>query len=369
MTNNTRIIILSISALLLLSSGILFLLAQAKKAPPELNWARESSSEQVAGVKDQVIGEDADSNPDQVRLLFVGDIMMDRYVGTIIKKNDVNFLFGNILKQDKVFFDDYDIVGANLESAVIKQGTHYPPLSSNDFSVAPELVAELQKLGFNYFAIANNHVTDQGTKGLAETRTNLSTMDLNFSGSPDSVVDVNSLSYLTVNQTKVALISLSMVYHPFDVKEASDLIRQAKNRAELVVLNLHWGTEYQTSYNLSQKKLARELIDAGADLIIGHHPHVVQGMEIYHGKPIFYSLGNFIFDQYFSVETQRGLAVGLTWQQDQWQVWLHPLKSVKSRPELLIGTDRINYLKDYLKRSDLDKDYQQQLLSGYLLIK
>ena len=109
------------------------------------------------------------------------------------------------------------------------------------------------------------------------------------------------------------------------------IISVLASATDMVIVNMHWGREYEHQYNKRQQEIAQALVDRGADMIIGHHPHVVQGMEIYHNKPIFYSLGNFIFDQYFSADTQEELAVEAVIDGEGMELVLHPLKSRASR--------------------------------------
>jgi len=119
-----------------------------------------------------------------------------------------------------------------------------------------------------------------------------------------------------------------------------------------LIVSLHWGEEYKLINSLAQQKLAHQIIEAGADLIIGHHPHVVQNIEKYQGKLIFYSLGNFIFDQYFSPDTQQGLAVGLEIYPDRLFFRLFPLQINLSQPVLMKKNKASEFLIQLAKRSD-----------------
>jgi len=115
---------------------------------------------------------------------------------------------------------------------------------------------------------------------------------------------------------------------------------------------VHWGEEYKLINSLAQQGLAHKIIESGADLIIGHHPHVVQNIEKYQGKLIFYSLGNFIFDQYFSPDTQQGLAVGLEIYPDRLVCRLFPLQINLSQPVLMERNKANEFLIQLAKRSD-----------------
>jgi poly-gamma-glutamate capsule biosynthesis protein CapA/YwtB (metallophosphatase superfamily) len=212
---------------------------------------------------------------------------------------------------DKAFFADYDLVGANLEGAVTDNGEHYPPVNLYDFAFRPDWVEDLRDYGFSYFTLANNHFSDQGQRGMEETRKHLSAMGLAFSGCQDRQVGDCSVTTMERNGKKIGLAGFSMVYGTFDLEEAKKQVTALAEVSDLVIVNVHWGTEYEHQFGRLQTSIGRAFVDAGADIIVGHHPHVVQGLETYRGRPIFYSLGNFIFDQMFSAATQEGLALDL----------------------------------------------------------
>jgi poly-gamma-glutamate synthesis protein (capsule biosynthesis protein) len=106
----------------------------------------------------------------------------------------------------------------------------------------------------------------------------------------------------------------------------------------------HWGTEYEAIHSASQEKLAHSWIDAGADIIIGSHPHVIQDAEMYKNRPIFYSVGNFVFDQSWSEPTQRGLIVAGKFKGDTLEIVLLPTVIKKLQPELLSGTQKTDFI-------------------------
>ncbi len=301
-----------------------------------------------------------------VSFLFFGDIMLDRNVGAKIAKNGLPSLLDKLAGQEKRFFIGSDIVSANLEGPVTNNGAHYPPLNSIDFAFSPTVVSELQKYNFNYFTIANNHLTDQGSKGVEETRTNLKTLGYNFSGCADAQIGECSGTVMDINGVKVAMLGFSMVYHNFDLVAAQKIISDYKNKSDLVIVNIHWGVEYVHKYNTTQSITAHALADSGADIIIGHHPHVVQGLEIYNNKPIFYSLGNFIFDQYFSADTQVGLSLGLSVDVEtkKGSVYLFPMQSRFSEPTLMLESDKIKFLQSFLQWSKVEKDKESEILNG-----
>jgi len=303
--------------------------------------------------------------PASIHFLFLGDIMLDRHVGERLEGKNVSFLLSNFSPEED-FWHKYDFISANLEGAVTNEGAHYAPHNSYDFAFAPERIAELKDFNFSYFALANNHFRDQGDKGVLETRENLNKLGFYFSGATDTKIEPESRLDLKIGELKLSLISLSMVQDHFSLSEATEMIKEADRENDLVIVNIHWGVEYDHFFNTYQKERGRALVDAGADLIIGHHPHVVQGMEIYNGKPIFYSLGNFIFDQYFSEATQEGLALDIDYQADELIINFLPYKSKQSAPKLLVDEAKAAWLKKYLTWSKLETDLAEQVKAGYL---
>jgi len=137
-----------------------------------------------------------------------------------------------------------------------------------------------------------------------------------------------------VKGKKVGMVGLSMFETRLDLHKVQSIINSLKNETDWITVNIHWGEEYDQNADKIQQAIAHQLIDAGADAIVGHHPHVVQEVETYKGKPIFYSLGNFVFDQYFLDEAQEGLAVSLDILGDKINYSLYPLRLLNGRLDL-----------------------------------
>ena len=304
-----------------------------------------------------------------ISLLFFGDLMLDRHVGEKIKQNGVDWPFAKLAGEENRFFQGLDIISANLEGAVADNGAHYNPAMAYDFSFSPEIVSNLKKYNFNFFNLANNHFSDQGERGIIETRKNLDELKLNYAGCKDIQIGDCSGKIVEVAGKKIGLAGFSSVYSLIDSEKAGEVVKKLADETDLVIVNFHWGVEYDHQFNQTQQKLAYDLIDAGADIIIGHHPHVVQGMEIYKNKPIFYSLGNFVFDQYFSSDTQEGLAVGINTANQETELYFFPLKSKLSQPELMEGQAKEKFLNNLISWSNLEENYKEQIKQGKLIIK
>ncbi|NTU99380.1 AmmeMemoRadiSam system protein B, partial [Candidatus Falkowbacteria bacterium] len=164
--------------------------------------------------------------------LFFGDIMIDRHVGERIKSIKVDGLIKSLAGDEKRFLMGTDIVSANLEGAVTDAGAHYAPQLSNDFAFAPSNVQVFKQYGFNFFNMANNHLTDQGGVGLKETEKNLTALSLNHSGCPDKAVGDCTGVIEQYGNTKVAMLGFSMVYGDFDLTKAKEKVSEAKKQAD-----------------------------------------------------------------------------------------------------------------------------------------
>ncbi len=345
--------------LLAIQAGLIFILFNQPKSIKNINLIKPG---QIDNAKQTL--------KKNTRLLFVGDIMLDRHVKEKISQqpSGVNWLVEKLAGRDDNFFKGLDLVSANLEGAVTDNGRHYAPVQAYDFAFSPNDIAQLATYNFNFFNLANNHLADQGERGMEETESNLTNLKINFSGCTDGLADNCSSKIIDLAEKKIGMVGLSMVYHDFDMVKAVKIINELAGKCDMIIVNIHWGQEYQHQYNKKQQQVAHQLIDAGADLIIGHHPHVVQGIEVYKNKPIFYSLGNFIFDQYFSSETQQGLAVEINLNNDRKSFYLFPLKSVVSQAELMGGQEKEEFFKNLVKWSKLDNSFIKQVEDGRLIL-
>jgi len=281
-------------------------------------------------------------------VLLVGDIMLDREVEDLIKQNSIYYPFQKICH----FLRGIDIVFGNLEGPIVNNPPKFPA-NSLKFAFNPQAIKGASWCNFNLFSLANNHTLDMGKEGLEETKEWLKKYGINFVGNPlsGSSYHLNSAFF----RDNITFLAFNQIF-PFITKE-EEIIKTIKtvkslNPDNFLIVSLHWGEEYKLINSPAQQKLAHQLIEAGTDLIIGHHPHVVQNIEKYLGKLIFYSLGNFIFDQYFSPETQQGLAVGLEIYPDRLVCRLFPLQINLSQAVSMEQNKASEFLMQLAKRSD-----------------
>lgn len=278
-------------------------------------------------------------------VLFVGDIMLDRSVEELINKNGINYPFEKITD----FLKGADIVFGNLEGPIVEKPIEFPR-SSLKFAFSSKIIEGLSFAGFNLLSLANNHTLNMKQSGLEETRENLKKANIDFVGdtlkcTKELLYQKDELIFLAFNKTFPSTCP---------EKEIIATIQEVKslNPNSFLIISIHWGEEYKLKNSSFQQNLAYKMIDAGADLIIGHHPHVIQSVEIYNNKLIFYSLGNFIFDQYFSKETQQGLLVKLEIYPDKFGYKLFPIQSEVSQPFLMDGIGTQGLLDGLAKRSN-----------------
>lgn len=258
-----------------------------------------------------------------IELIFVGDIMLDRGVRYMVEKhgnNDFSFPFFKIADEIK----NADLIIANLESQISNKGSNAGSIYS--FRAPIEAMQGLIYAGIDIVSLANNHSLDYGSQALKDSLERLVNNNISpigagneyqafsptiktINGSTNSPLSLAFFAYtdqMPVSaQAKGENFGIAVISKDNLTKIKAD-IELAKQLTDIVVVSLHWGTEYAKEPSLEQTNLAQNIIDAGADLVIGHHPHVIQKYEKYKNGYIFYSLGNFIFDQGFSDETMEG---------------------------------------------------------------
>jgi hypothetical protein len=293
-------------------------------------------------------------------VLFMGDMMLGRNVAVQIAKNGSDYPLAKI--KDAVSSADYAI--ANMEGPITK--INNAPSNNMRFHFDPSLVPVLAAAGFDGFSLANNHGLDQGAKGERETESSLREAGLGYFGAVDS--DNGPVLHFSSGGKNVSVIGLHDVYRRIDPKSVAETIAAEKAVSDIVIVYPHWGDEYKHEHNARQSALAHAFIDAGADLVIGSHPHVVEGVETYKGRLIFYSLGNLVFDQYFSDDTQNGLALRLNIGSGGLDsVELLPYSIPLSQPAFVEGEAENKALSDLASWSDAS--LKAQIEAGKILLR
>ncbi|GGH15695.1 CapA family protein [Paenibacillus segetis] len=242
---------------------------------------------------------------DTLLLHFAGDTMFSDRVAQTLNIEGYEYPFKHI--SDLFQNDDLSLV--NLETPVTSFGTKAED-KTFVFKSSPEVLPFMAKSGIDAVNLANNHILDQGAQGLLDTISHLKDNDIKYFGAGSDTKEAYAPIYIERKGIKIAICGFSRVIPKsdwaagkgkpgvattYDSTLALKAIKTAKEHADIVLVMVHWGKERTTVLEKHQTSLAHEYIDAGADLVIGGHPHVMQGIEQYKGKWIVYSTGNFIF--------------------------------------------------------------------------
>jgi poly-gamma-glutamate synthesis protein (capsule biosynthesis protein) len=232
-------------------------------------------------------------------LLATGDVMLGRSVmATTLAKNDPNYPFIKVADE----LSQADITFINLENPIINNcPTHNTGFI---FCADPKMIEGLKNAGVDIVNLANNHTLNYGREGLNQTIELLTKAGIDYVGENNLVVKKvgdTTFGFLGFERSQQANPTLTTVDR--------ELIRGSDRKVDVLVVGIHWGVEYQDKALPGQRELARDMVEMGVDVVVGHHPHWVQDSEIIDGKPVYYSLGNFIFDQMWSEETKKGLVV------------------------------------------------------------
>ena len=245
-----------------------------------------------------------------VRLVAVGDIMMHQDVKRAEAEDGGGFpaLWADLVP----LFQGADLAFGNLETPVAP--TTGRPGKPFQFNAPASLPLALRASGFTVLSTANNHAFDQGRKGVLETLDRLHQAQLVAIGSGEDRPRAESTQILERNGLKVAFLGFTDLFNldldrkatepwvrPLDLEPALAAVREARSKADIVVVSVHWGNEYQHAPTKRQRGIARKLVEAGCDLLLGHHPHVLQPLELMtvgaRKALVAYSLGNFISNQ------------------------------------------------------------------------
>ncbi len=247
-----------------------------------------------------------EQNPsEQINLAFVGDIMMGANVDKLLQKHGYDYPYLHISS----ILQDADITAGNMENPITDRGEAIED-KSYVFRTSPMAIPDLVKSGFDVFNLANNHTLDYGLVGLQDTIRLLREAGLYGVGAGMNQEEAYEPVIIEKNGVRVAYIGLTKVVPDVSWKADKNIpglaetynytrpikaIQSASEVSDMVVVIVHWGIEGETEARIDERELAHRYIDAGADLVIGSHPHVLQAIESYKGKWIAYSLGNFIF--------------------------------------------------------------------------
>lgn len=299
----------------------------------------------------------ADGNEDAITLTAVGDIMLARYIEEVMRKTGDYAqplrLVADILKSS-------DITFGNLESPF------FPGLTtikdSMVFRADPASVKGLLLAGFDVLSLANNHSMNYQAPGLNTTLAKLAASGILTSGAGKNLDAAHTPAIVDVKGKRLAFYSYVDPNIPpkrhgeatedsagvalMDIETVKRDVGSALNFADYVIVSMHAGREYTKEPTQFQRDFAHAAIDAGASIVIGSHPHVVQPVERYEDGVIFYSLGNFVFDQFFSEDVRTGLMARITLEEDDMPRYeLFPVRIDSSQTRITEGKEREELLK------------------------
>jgi len=268
--------------------------------------------------------------PQKLHLIAVGDIMLDRSVGDRIAANGC----ASIIEEVADHLRQGDIVFGNLECPLSTVGPHQPR-GACIFRADPKTVKVLVLGGFDIVSLANNHALNSGRAALLQTLDHLEQAGIAYVGAARTKACGSDPTFITVRDIRVGVLAYTDLsfncgsYSKVDenLSRLRQQIKQARNNCNLLIVSYHWGEEYRRKPTSRQIKVAHASIEAGADVVLGHHPHVLEGIELYQNRPIVYSMGNFIFDQRSGERMESGIfdlyyVQGKGWRVEMTPVWI-----------------------------------------------
>ncbi|HOQ17129.1 MAG TPA: CapA family protein [Defluviitaleaceae bacterium] len=289
------------------------------------NKAEKTSAENEALIKEDQVIENTDEElkreeneeevtqipeaeePQKIVIAFMGDVMMDSYIGDYIRDRGVDYPWEDVASITQAA----DLAVINLETSVSTRGSTKKP-EGYGFRSHPDSLQGLVNSGIDLVSLANNHSLDFGEEAFNDTLDYLDQYGIAYVGGGKNKNEAEQLKIIEKNGIQLGFLAFTSVI-PWSSWEATEdkagtavykeeykerllqNIENASKECDILTIIPHWGVEYAQVPSEWQRELAHEMIDAGADIIVGHHPHVLQGIEFYKEKPIFYSVGNFIF--------------------------------------------------------------------------
>lgn len=303
---------------------------EAQEQTEVVNQA-EDQTEEPPGTKQGISEgtETEEENASDITMIFTGDVLFANSFSASYDSGGIE----NVVSEDvREELNQADITMVNEEFPFSTRGT---PMEDKQytFRADPAYVTALLEMGVDIVTLANNHILDYGKDALTDTFTTLDHAGIKYAGAGASAERAKELQTIEVQGRKIGFLAASRVipvsdwnvdnsvpgvFTTYDGTALCNAVEEAEQLCDYVVVFVHWGVENEAYPQDYQESLAKQYIDAGADLVIGCHTHCLQGVEYYNGKPIYYSLGNFIFGS----EIDRSMAVKVT---------LHPDSSVECR--------------------------------------
>lgn len=298
-----------------------------------------------------------EENEDAITLIATGDVLLARYVEQRMRATgDYTLPF----QKAADFLKSADVTFGNLETPILNGKN--TPKDSTTFRADPAGVKGLTFAGYDVMSIANNHTMNYQIPGLTNTLKELKKAGILASGGGKNQDFAHAPAIFETKGKTIAFLSYVDPKIPprnygiatyntaglasMNIEAMKNDVKNAATEYDIVVVSMHSGTEYKREPTQFQKDFAHAAIDSGASAVIGTHPHVVQPVEYYGNGVIFYSLGNFVFDQFFSTDVKTGLVARITFEDEEKpSVELFPVKIETTQPRILEGQEREDTLK------------------------
>lgn len=280
----------------------------------EVDSSQVNNAESQADVQEEKSEEEpSEEEPSQepkkemktANLVFTGDILLTGYLLSNYDNSGIQGIISSDLVDE---LNGADLTMVNEEFPFSNQGTAMEDKQFT-FRIDPNRINVFKDLGIDIVTLANNHVLDYGQEALTDTFETLENAGIQYVGAGNNSEEAKQDREFEINGKKIGILAASRVipvvswaagtspgvFSTYDPSGLIEAIKEADSTCDTVIVYVHWGVERSEYPKEYQKELAKKYIDAGADVVIGSHPHVLQGIEYYNGKPIIYSLGNFIF--------------------------------------------------------------------------
>jgi poly-gamma-glutamate synthesis protein (capsule biosynthesis protein) len=291
-------------------------------------------------------------------VVFVGDILLARNVEQLMNRKGHEYPFMGLNLSSLAYAPA--IIG-NFESSMANPHTPVPAYTMR-FSVSESFIPALKNAGFTHLSLANNHSLDHGEEGFENAFKKLSNEGFSVFGHGNTITE-DSIEYIKTTNGTIAIIGIHASARVPSEEELEEVFEEAGKHSDMQIVYIHWGAEYILTHHRTQEAIATQLVSHGADLIIGHHPHVVQDIDLIDSVVVVYSLGNYIFDQYFSNDVQEGL-VAILDTGDSPSLLLLPVTSANtlSQPTAMSPESHAVFLKKLAERSH--PDLQEAIVRG-----
>lgn len=324
MKRNTKAILISVGALILVAAALIFwVMAGTKEEKKEVSVKAEEAQEELLEQKKEIeeeknsVSEEVEEVQEEIpeeetakelTMVFSGDILLSSYVLNNYENSGIDGVVSEELLRE---MQNADLTMVNEEFPFSARGTQAQDKQFT-FRVDPSYVKILQEMGIDVVTLANNHALDYGTEALTDTFQTLDGAGIAYVGAGDSKERAAEAYITELGGKTFGFLAASRVIPEvswnidnqqpgmlctYDSTALCEAIKKAKENCDYVAVYVHWGIERENMPQDYQRQLGKAYIDAGADIVIGSHPHVLQGIEYYNGKPIVYSLGNYIFNQ------------------------------------------------------------------------